>query len=627
MSYIIRDCLKHPLINIKPSELDIEHLKNMRKFIHNNIEIYSNKYFFNNCKVGYVGITGNTLKNIINIDFNLYTLDIDINNNPDFVIDLTKNNDNIVEDNFFDILICTEVLEHTKNPIACLDELYRMLKANGKLFLSTPYNFRIHGPLPDNFRFTEWFYKDILPSKNFKILSIASLEKSNRKLCPIDYFITAEKIIKNKKLKGLVFPSGSGVAIEIYESLKNHKDIELVFANSEKISQTNNLIETKYDDLPYFDKNMIDDLIRYLNNLITLEKLDFIIPTMDIGHFYLSKFADKINCKIITSQFNTNMICIDKEKTYNYLQTNIKCPKIIDIQNINEINYPVFIKPKEGYSSKECYLINNKQELEFYYNNKMLVTEYLPGKEYTVDCITNKNKLIYLNPRERRLTRAGLSVITDSINKETDLYDKILAYGKNINSLLSFKGSWFFQIKMDNNGEITLLEVSTRIAGASSINRLNNVNLALISIYTHFNYPISIIENNIPNLSVSKIYKSMINIHFLKSIENIYIDFDDTLIVNKNVNYELISLIYKFNNSKNIYLITRHKGNIEKSLKYYNIDMDLFSSIYHIKNNESKKHIIKNNSIFFDDSFKERKSCLNKNNIYVFDVDAISLFI
>ena len=31
MSYIIRDCLKDPLINIKPSELDIEHLKNMRK--------------------------------------------------------------------------------------------------------------------------------------------------------------------------------------------------------------------------------------------------------------------------------------------------------------------------------------------------------------------------------------------------------------------------------------------------------------------------------------------------------------------------------------------------------------------------------------------------------------------
>ena len=95
-----------------------------------------------------------------------------------------------------------------------------------------------------------------------------------------------------------------------------------------------------------------------------------------------------------------------------------------------------------------------------------------------------------------------------------------------MNSILSFKGSWFFQIKMDNDGEIALLEASTRIAGASSINRVNNVNLTLISIYIHFNYPIDIIENNIQNISVSKIYKSMIDTNFLKLIENIYVDFD-----------------------------------------------------------------------------------------------------
>lgn len=626
MSYTIRDCIKNPLVNIEPSELDIEYLKNMREFIQNNIEIYSNRYFFNNCIVGYFGITGNHLKNKINVDYKIFTLDIDSNNNPDFIIDLTENNSEIVKNSFFDILICTEVLEHTKNPIACLEELYRMLKVNGKLFLSTPYNFRIHCPLPDNFRFTEWFYKDILPSKNFKILSITSLEKTDRKLSPIDYFITAEKIIKkNKKLKGLVFPSGSGVAIEIYESLKNHKDIELLFANSEKLSQTNNLIESKYNDVPKLSENTTEDLINYLNDLIIKEKLDFIIPTMDLGHFYLSKFADQINCKIITSEFNTNKICINKETTYNYLQSYIKCPKILSTEK--KMNYPVFIKPKQGYSSKECYIINNKKELEFYYNNNMLILEYLPGKEYTVDCITHNNELIYLNARERKLTRAGLSIITENISKESKLYQKILEYGKDLNSILSFKGSWFFQIKMDNDGEIALLEASTRIAGASSINRVNNVNLTLISIYIHFNYPIDIIENNIQNISVSKIYKSMIDTNFLKLIENIYVDFDDTLIVQNNVNYELISLIYRFNNLKNIYLLTRHKDNIENSLKKYNIDINLFSSIFHIKNKESKKNIIKNNSIFFDDSFTERKSCLEKNNIFVFDVDAISFFI
>jgi len=625
MSYTTRDCIKYPLINIKPSQLDIENLKHMREFIQNNIEKYSNKYFFYNCKVGYVGITGNCLKNITRVDFKLYTLDIDSNNNPDFVIDLTKNNSEIVENSFFDILICTEVLEHTKNPIVCIDELYRMLKVNGKLFLSTPYNFRIHGHLPDNFRFTEWFYKDILPSKNFNIISITSLEKTDRKLCPIDYFITAEKIIKKKQLKGLVLPSGSGVAIEIYESLKNHKDIELIFANSEKISQTNNIIETNYYYMPQLSEDTLLELIKYINTIILKENVDFIMPTMDIFHFYLSKVADQIKCKIITSDFNTNKICINKETTYNYLKSHVKCPRILSKEE--EICYPVFIKPKQGYSSKNCNIINNKKELDFFYNDNMLILEYLPGKEYTVDCITKDNELIYLNSRERKLTRSGLSIITENTYKESELYEKILEYGKILNNVLSFKGSWFFQIKMDNMGEITLLEISTRIAGASSINRVNNVNIPLISMYIHFNYPIDIIENNIQNISVSKIYKTMIDIKFLKSIENIYIDFDDTLIVKNNVNHEFMGLIYKYINSKNIYLITRHKGNIETSLKKHNINSELFSAIIHIKNKDSKIYTIKNNSLLFDDSFIERKACFKKNNIYVFDVDSVSFFI
>ena len=166
MEFVIRDCIKYPLINIKPSDIDVLYLKQMRKFIKDNVEIYSKKYIFKDCNVGYVGITGNTFSNVIDVKFNLYTLDIDIKNKPDFIIDLTKNNNKIIKDNFFDVIICNEVLEHTTNPINCLDEIHRMLKSKGKLLLSTPYNFRIHGPLPDNFRFTEWFYKDILPKKN-----------------------------------------------------------------------------------------------------------------------------------------------------------------------------------------------------------------------------------------------------------------------------------------------------------------------------------------------------------------------------------------------------------------------------------------------------------------------------
>ena len=123
-------------------------------------------------------------------------------------MDITKYNDNI-KNGIFDMIVCTEVIEHTNNPLNAIKELTRLLKEDGILILSTPYNFRMHGPLPDNFRFTEWFYKNILPP-NFNILHMKLLEKSTRNLAPINCFTVCRKIQFNKKtcsqkLKGLVF--------------------------------------------------------------------------------------------------------------------------------------------------------------------------------------------------------------------------------------------------------------------------------------------------------------------------------------------------------------------------------------------------------------------------------------
>ncbi len=42
------------------------------------------------------------------------------------------------ENEYFDIIIMTEVVEHLKEPVKALKEVKRVLKTNGKLFMSTP---------------------------------------------------------------------------------------------------------------------------------------------------------------------------------------------------------------------------------------------------------------------------------------------------------------------------------------------------------------------------------------------------------------------------------------------------------------------------------------------------------
>ena len=119
------------------------------------------------------------------------TLDINPLSSSDYIADLCQNNKEIIPDNFFDIIICTEVLEHTNNPFLAVKELYRMVKTGGSVVVSTPFNFRIHRPLPDNWRFTEHGLKILF--SDFNSVTIESLEDKNRFLMPIQYSVIAKK--------------------------------------------------------------------------------------------------------------------------------------------------------------------------------------------------------------------------------------------------------------------------------------------------------------------------------------------------------------------------------------------------------------------------------------------------
>lgn len=122
------------------------------------------------------------------------TLDIDPNSDADYIADLCNTTTSIISDNTFDIVICAEVLEHTNNPFNVVNELERILKPGGLVCVSTPFNFRIHGPLPDNWRFTIHGLKTLF--SNFDDVKINELVDFERNLMPIHYTLQAKKIKK-----------------------------------------------------------------------------------------------------------------------------------------------------------------------------------------------------------------------------------------------------------------------------------------------------------------------------------------------------------------------------------------------------------------------------------------------
>ena len=122
---------------------------------------------------------------------NVETLDIDSSSGATYIADICLNNQDLMQDDTFDVVVCTEVLEHTLNPFEAVKEIYRILKPGGVALISVPYNFRIHGPLPDCWRFTEHGLRALLG--NFEIKELTALEDEDRFLMPIHYTVVAQK--------------------------------------------------------------------------------------------------------------------------------------------------------------------------------------------------------------------------------------------------------------------------------------------------------------------------------------------------------------------------------------------------------------------------------------------------
>jgi hypothetical protein len=68
----------------------------------------------------------------------------------------------------YDCSICPEVFEHTRQPFDAVNNIIGILKTGRLAFVSTPLNFRKHGPLSDCWRFTEHALRELF--KSFEIV-------------------------------------------------------------------------------------------------------------------------------------------------------------------------------------------------------------------------------------------------------------------------------------------------------------------------------------------------------------------------------------------------------------------------------------------------------------------------
>jgi len=88
----------------------------------------------------------------------------------------------------------------------------------------------------------------------------------------------------------------------------------------------------------------------------------------------------------------------------------------------------------------------------------LLIMEYLPKEEYTVDILNAKNLIVI--PRKRDLIKSGIT-----FNGTIEKNEKIIDYSKKLSKEICLKYAYGFQFKLDKNNMPKLLEANPRIQG------------------------------------------------------------------------------------------------------------------------------------------------------------------
>jgi carbamoyl-phosphate synthase large subunit len=214
-----------------------------------------------------------------------------------------------------------------------------------------------------------------------------------------------------------------------------------------------------------------------VTQLIADERVDIIFPTSGFDIFEYSRHKAELErggVVVAMSDVDAMTICADKWQFY--LKTHGVFPLPETSRDLAHWQvFPCFVKPMLGKGSRDSYRCKQRDELRFHASQvpDLIVQEYLPGEEYTVDVLSDLEGTPRLAiPRIRLETKEGIST-KGKVLKDGEIEGLCLEMARH----LGLKGPTCMQLKRDGAGALKFLEVNPRIGGGMMFTTLAGINI------------------------------------------------------------------------------------------------------------------------------------------------------
>ena len=204
--------------------------------------------------------------------------------------------------------------------------------------------------------------------------------------------------------------------------------------------------------------------------------VDLIIPTIDTELLDYTKNRDLFlehGTEILISSEDFVRMTRDKEMTARILKENgIRTPCTWTLRraldDLHNLNFPLFMKPRDGSCSDGVSIVDSKDELLKKDVDKdiFILQELFKGKEYTVNCFYDRSQgCVCCVPHFRKFVRTGEVCFAETfrIPEFRQIADRLFEIFPGIYGCICFQGF------LDDTNHAILFEINARFGGGYPI--------------------------------------------------------------------------------------------------------------------------------------------------------------
>ncbi len=268
---------------------------------------------------------------------------------------------------------------------------------------------------------------------------------------------------------------GGAAGISILLSLKRSNDYYVIGVDSDPYA-TGQFLASAFHVLPKADDPL------FIPSLLNLSQgCDAMFCTVDEEIPKINSEKKAFGCKIFLSETESVEACLNKLKSAQLMKANnIPVPQTWAYEKrasaVRKIGFPLIVKPVMGRGGKDVFKVSNLNALtavSYLVQKKLLVQEYLPEPEYTVDVLANEHsQLRKIVARERVRVKAGVATVSRVVDPQPFI-------GPVKRILATFGLKYIFMVQFRSN-PVQVIEIGPRPAGTLILSTEANVNMPLM---------------------------------------------------------------------------------------------------------------------------------------------------